>query len=201
MIKHMGAKVLKYKHAPIRMLPKKYRDRTIIGCVRNPFSWYVSYYTYHRTNGYFNNISFDKYINDYTKSPRALLSLMPPKVRKRFPLVYPPDTKMEIGAFTFHYINYFSYKAFDILRNWDVEKLEENIAKVSDLDVMWRTESLNKYMIATFGEKYGGKINNFPRKNVSNKKPYQEFYTPATIDMVESRERILLEYLKYEYEC
>jgi hypothetical protein len=199
MIKHLDAKVLKYKHAPLRLLPLEHGNKIKIGCVRNPYSWYVSYYTYHRKNGRFLNMPFDKYINDYVNNPRALLSLMPPKIRKKFPTVYPPRTEMPIGAFSFHYVNYFSYKAIDILKNWDLNRFIANVENISDLNVMWRTETLAEDMIKTFGEKYAKKIKAFPRKNVSNKKPYQEYYTPELVEIVRKRDGILMDYLGYEF--
>jgi hypothetical protein len=200
MIKHMGAKVLKYKHSPIRLLPEEHWGKVKIGCIRNPYAWYVSYYTYHQKNGKFLKMSFKKYINEYTKHPRALLSLMPPKIRKKFPTVYPPRTGMPIGSFSLHYINYFCSDAIHILSKWDIDRFTEHVSEVSDLDVMWRTETLAEDMIKTFGEKYAKKIKAFPRKNVSNKKPYQEYYTPELIEIVRKRDGILMNYLGYEYE-
>ncbi len=198
MIEYMGAKILKYKHAPLRMLPEKYRDKRIkIGCIRNPFSWYVSYYCYHRDNGKFLKMTFDQYINDYVKDSRALLSLMPKKLRKKFPLLYPPRTRMPIGAYTFHYINYFSYNALNILKNWDIEVLKAKIKDVSNLDVTFRTETLQADMIKEFG--YSAELKNFPRKNQSKRKPYKEYFNLETQKLVEERDGILLDFLGYEY--
>ena len=201
MIEFLGAKVLKYKHAPIRMVPPKYRrDHIKIGCVRNPYDWYKSYYTYHQDNGYFLGMSFDRYIRDYVMHPRALLSLMPKKLRKKFPLLYPTKTDLPIGGYTFHYINYFSYKALDIFMNWDNKKLTKNIDLISDLDVTFRTETLRENMEITFGADYHDDILSFKPRNVSsNSKPYQEYYTPDLRALVEERDGLLMKHLGYSW--
>ncbi|MCP3683530.1 MAG: hypothetical protein GY861_12655 [bacterium] len=204
MIKHMDAKVLKYKHAPCRMLPKKYRDRITIGCVRNPYAFYVSYYHYHTQNGRFRGMSFSDYLKKHIMNPRSLTSLMPPKLRKKFPLLYPPNTKLPIGGWFFHYINFFSYKSLNIFKNWTIDDLRENIEDVYDLDAMWRTETLKGDMIDEFciinSFPLIEKIKDFPRKNSSKHKPYREYYTPELIELVKKRDGILMNYLEYRYE-
>jgi hypothetical protein len=199
MIEYFNATVHKYKHGPIRMLAPKHRGKIKIGCVRNIFDWYVSYYTYHQDNGYFLNISFDKYIRDYTMSPRALLSLMPKKYRKKFPLLYPPKTSLPIGAYTFHYINYFCNDAINVFEHWDYDYFKLNINKISNLDVTFRTETLKDNMEITFGAEYHDDILSFKKRNVSKRKRYQDYFTPDLRALVEARDGALMEYLGYEW--
>jgi len=200
MIEHMGANVHKYKHLPIRMLAEKHRKKIKIGCVRNPFAWYKSYYFYHRDNGYFKAMSFDQYIKTYTNNSRALLSLMPKRIRKKFPRLYPPKTKMPIGAFSYHYINYFCYDALNVLAEWEYDYFRLNINKISNLDVTFRVERLKTDMIQEFGPAYADRILNFPKKNVSKaKKHYHEVFTPEQRAIVERYDGPLMEYLNYEY--
>jgi len=194
MIQHLGAKVHKYKHAPIRMLDTKHHDKIKIGVIRNPFDWYVSYYTYLTQNKALTTLSFPQFLFTYTEHPRALFDFMGMKIRRKYENLYPPKTKLPIGGWTFHYINYFSYDAIKIFK-------EEILAPVepSNLDVLMRTENLKEDMIKVFGEEHRESITSFPRKNVSARKPYQEYYTPELRSRVEERDGILMEYLNYEF--
>lgn len=200
MIKHLGAKVNKYKHAPIRMLDEKYQNLMKIGVIRNPFAWYVSYYTYLTKNKLLTTMNFPKFVYTYTQHPRALLDFMGRKIRKQWENLYPPKTNLPIGSWTFHYINYFSNNAREILTEWDIFKLENELDKVSSLDVLMKTETLKDNMISVFGEEYQDAIYNFPRRNISNNKPYQEFYNDYICSMIEQKDRILMEYLGYAFE-
>lgn len=194
MIKHFGASVHRYKHAPIRMLDSIHHGKTTIGVIRNPFSWYVSYFEYLTQNGILTTMKFPQFIFTYTQHPRALLDFMGKKVRRKLENLYPPRTKLKIGSWTYHYINYFSYDAKDILR----EK-KPLLADPSNLDVLMRTETLTEDMVTTFGEEYRESIENFPRKNVTKRKPYQEYYNDELRTIVEHREKTLMECLGYEF--
>jgi len=195
LIKYMDAKVYKYKHSPIRMLEQKHHNKTKIGVIRNPFSWYVSYYTYLTKNKVLTTMDFPQFLFTYTQHPRALLDFMGRKIRRKYENLYPPRTKLPIGSWTFHFINYFSYDANRIFK-------EEILAPVdpSNLDVLMRTETLKEDMIKVFGEEHRESIMNLPKKNVSNAKPYQEYYTPELRSFVEQRDGTLMEYLGYKYD-
>jgi len=200
MVENMGATIHKYKHAPLRMLSEKYRKRIKIGAIRNPFAWYKSYYTYHKDNGYYPSISFDEYIRRHTSNPRPLLSLMPKKLRKKFSKLYPPNTDMPVGAYTFHYINYFCYDAINVLKHWDYDYFKSNINKISNLDVTFRVEALELDMIREFGVDYKDRILSFKRRNVSKSKVhYRDMFSPSLRAKVEKYDGALIEYLNYEY--
>ena len=138
-------------------------------------------------------IGFDEFIKTYTQHPRALLDRMGNKIRNKWENLYPPKTKMPIGAFTFYYINYFCFNSRKILQNWNIEELKEKFDGMADIDYMMRTETLEEDMNNLFGS------NNAKKKNVSNTKPYQEFYTPELKKLVEDKERIILDYYGYKY--
>ena len=211
MIENMNAKVLKYKHSPVRMVPDKYRkDHEIIGIVRNPLPWYVSYYSYHHQNGRFLGVPFEQYLKTHTTAPRALLSLMPKKIRKKYPLCYPPRTTLPIGGWTYHFINYFSNNAFDIFKNWDKDKFErcypwgfpegeEKELNNVHVDHLLRQHILRKEMIKVFGDQHTGIIMKFKKRNTSKHKGYRKFYTPELRKLVEQRDGILMEALGYEF--
>jgi len=195
MIKHLGAKVHRYKHSPIRMLDSKHHNKTKIGCTRNPFSWYVSYYEYLVQNNVLTTMDFPQFLFTYTEHPRALFDFMGRKIRRKYENLYPPKTKLKIGSWTFHYINYFSYNANNILKQKVIATVDP-----SNLDVLMRTETLKKDMIKLFGEEHRESIENFPRKNATKRKPYREYYNDELRSIVEQRDGVLMEYLGYEYE-
>jgi len=207
LIQYMDAKVIKYKHAPARMIPTKYRDlRQIVGVTRNPFSWYVSYYHYHTQNGRFKGLSFKEYVLRHASNPRPLLSLMGNKVRKKYPKCYPPNTQLKIGTWTFHMFNYFSFRSWEIFSDWDQEYYEKMMGSpvewdgIFDLNHLMRTETLKEDMIKVFGEKYTSSINGFKKRNKSSHGAYQKYYDKEMIDLVYKREGVLMEKLGYEFE-
>ena len=208
MIKHLNAKVLKYKHAPVRMLPTKYRQpRQIIGVTRNPFSWYVSYYHYHQQEaGTYKNISFKEYVMRHTTNPRPLLSLMGKKIRKKYPLCYPPNTDLKIGSWTFHHFNYFSFRSWEIFSDWTQDFYEQMMATpvewdgIFDLTHLMRTETLKRDMIKLFGERYTSRIHGFKKRNRSKHKKYQLYYDNEMIDLINKREGLLMGKLGYSFE-
>jgi len=208
LIQHMNAKIIKYKHAPLRMLPTKYRTtREIIGVTRNPFSWYVSYYHYHQqAAGTFKNISFKEYVMRHATNPRQLLSLMGKKVMKKYPKCYPPNTNLKIGSWTFHMFNYFSYRSWELFQDWTQEYFEDRMkldvewSSMFDLTHLWRTETLKRDMTQTFGEQYTSSIHNFKKRNRSSHKKYQLYYDNEMIDLINEREGLLMEKLGYSFE-
>ena len=191
MLENMNAKILKYKHAPIRMLPQKYKNRLTVGCIRNPFEWYLSYFSYHQQNGSFTGLTFEEYLDRACNHSRRLLSLLPRRLMKKHPLLYPPSTKLKIGGYTFHYINYFCKRAIKIFKTGVIKDYS------NDLDVVMRVESLRDDMIKTFGFKE--KIRAFKKRNTSTHKKYREVYTKKMRQLVEKRDGKLMEYLGYEY--
>lgn len=199
MLKYMDAKVCKYKHAPIRMLPEKHENKIKFGVIRNPFSWYVSFYKYLRQAGHLKGITFDKFVRDYTEHPRALLSLKG-KVLRKFENLMPPRTELEIGAWTFFHYNYFHFQAIDIFKSessFEIFRLSEE----NSLDKILRTETLRDDLCLLFGLGYLNELDKWKPRNVSqNQKPYQEWYTKETRAMVQERDGHLMEYYGYGFE-
>jgi hypothetical protein len=191
---YLDATVHKYKHGPIRMLDHKHRQKIKIGAIRDPFDWYRSYYTYHQDNGRFLGMSFEKYIRTYANHPRALLSLMGKRLMRKFPSLYPPRTTLPIGAYTFHYINYFTFDAINIFKNWNMEELKIHIKNISCLDETLRVEHLREDMIKVF--RMENEITNFKKRNVSQK-PKKELWTEDLKDIVWERDGFLAEALGY----
>lgn len=175
MYKYLGARLHIYKHVPIRCLGEKHKHKTIIGIVRNPFDWYVSYWVYMRK---YRKIStgFEEFLHTYTEQPLKLMELM----REKYPGLYPPSPKEPIGAWTFFLTNYYG--------------------KGIQLDVIFRTENLQEDMIKLFGEEHRESILEFPVNNKMRHKHYSKYYTPELRLLVESKDGELMQYLNYRYE-
>jgi hypothetical protein len=69
-----------------------------------------------------------------------------------------------------------------------------------DLYYLWRTETLKRDMIRTFGEKYRSRIHGFKKRNKSKHGAYQKYYDNEMIDLVNKREGELMEKLGYSFE-
>lgn len=195
LIKYHKAKICRWKHAPLRMLPEKHYSKIKIGCVRDPFDWYVSYYTYLTQQKRLTTLSFEKFIRTYTQHPRALFDFMGRKIRKQFENLYPPKTDLPIGSWSFHFINYFFFNSRKILKG----EIPLNYDK-HDMDFLLRTERLKKDMVEVFGDHYRDSILKWPKKNVSKKKK-KNYWNEELKELVIEREGDLMEYLGESYWC
>lgn len=188
MIRYLSAKQIRYKHSPIRMLPKEHYNKIKIGCIRDPFKFYESYFKYLVQEKKITTLDFEQFVYIYTQNSRSLLDFMGRKVRKQYENLYPPKTTLPIGAWTFHYINYFQFNSRKTLAG-DGDILH------NDLDYLMRTETLQEDMIKVFGEHYRECIEYFPRRNVS--KSVDIKWTPGMKKMVKLRDGELMEDLGY----
>lgn len=188
MIRYLGATEHRFKHAPLRMLDSKHYSKKKIGCIREPFGWYKSYFTYLTQQHRLRTLDFEQFIYTYTQNPRSLFDFMGKKVRRQYENLYPPKTSLPIGAWTFHYINYFQFNSRKTLAG-DGDILH------NDLDYLMRTETLQEDMIKVFGEHYREYIECFPRRNVS--KLVDIKWTPELKQLVIDRDGQLMEYLGY----
>ena len=206
MIKNLGARRYLYKHVPLRFLEEKDRDRIKIGIVRNPYAWYVSYYTYMVRHKKIKG-TFREFLLWYLYHPRDLLVIM----KEKFKGIYPPETELPIGAWSYYFINYFSFEALRIFRwskmywKYQVEPVDEmsyeEIRQVflNDLDVLMRTENLREDMIKLFGEEHRESIYSAPDKNVSHHDHYMHYYDKELIDLVRARDGVLMDHLDYRF--
>jgi len=200
MRKNFKTKIKVYKHAPLRCIRESDRGKIKIGVIRNPFSWYVSFYHYHKENGYYPKLTFEQYVKLHLENSRKLISKAQKKnVLDKNAKIYPPSTKMDIGSCTFHYIHFFSYKAVEILKTWTRERLGENFGRVSNINTMLSCENLKNDMIGLFGEKFRKELESAPKKNTTKHKPYQEYYTPELRRLVEEKDGILINYYGYKF--
>lgn len=199
-IKNFPTKIKVYKHAPLRCIREEDRKKKILGVIRNPFSWYVSFYHYHRENGYYTKLSFAEYIKCHLQNSRKLISKAQKKnVLDKNAKIYPPETKLNIGSFTFHFINFFAFKSLKILRTWTDEQLENSFSNICKVYLM-RQENLKETMIDVFGEQYRGQLANMPKKNISQHGHYSKYYTSELVKMVEEKEKLILQYYGYKFE-
>ena len=191
-------KVIVYKHAPLRCLPERHRKKIKIGVVRNPFEWYVSFFSYHKANGYYPKLSFEQYIRKHLDNSRGLISKAQKKnVLNKNAKIYPPSARyLDIGSCTYHYIHFFSYRAVKILKEWKNDIFEHCFPEISDMDTLFRQERLYTGMTKFFNDP---KILALDRKNESKHKHYREYYTPELRRLVEKKDEALLKYYGYEY--
>jgi hypothetical protein len=199
--KHYKTKIKVYKHSPVRCIRESDRGKIKIGIIRNPFEWYVSFFHYHKENGYYPKMNFEKYVKLHLENSRKLISKAQKKnVLDKNAKIYPPHAHhLNIGSCTFHYIHFFSYNALKILREWTDEKLSLNWENVSNMDVLMTCESLRNDMIGVFGEEYRKELESAPKKNTTKHKHYREYYSPELRKLVEKKDGILLNYYGYKF--
>jgi hypothetical protein len=191
LIKYHKARICRYKHAPLRMLPEKHYGKMKIGCVRDPFDWYVSYFNYLCQEKRITTLNFKRFVEIYVRHPRALFDFMGSKVRKQFENLYPPKTDLPIGGWTFHFINYFFFDSRKILRGELPCRFENH-----NMEYLMKTENLKEDMIRVFGDYYQKSIIKWPHKNKS-KRRQKNYWTPDLRKLIIEREKDLMEYLGY----
>ncbi len=117
------------KHGSCNDIPRKYKSLPILGCVRNPFEWYVSSYEYQwwkrhpeeypglADNPDFPNLSFGQFLQLQNK---AWLTLFNPGVA----------VDPTIGRFTTLFINFYFRRPNEILQSVANLESKERIANI-----------------------------------------------------------------------
>lgn len=204
LIEHKHARVVVYKHAPLRCLGERHRKKVKFGVVRNPFDWYVSFYHYHQQNGWYKGLPFKEYVKKHLENSRGLIAKAERKnVLNKHARIHPPAARhLNIGSCTFHFIHFFAYNAVDILQNWTNTDLDQRWEQVCDLDVLMRFERVRQDMSKLFPHRVSHRRNsivNAPPKNTSRHGRYQEYYDADLRKLVEEKDGIMLEHLGYDF--
>ena len=165
-------------HRPIRDLPDKYRNLPVIGFVRNPYDWYVSWYFYLKGRG--DNEFFNRASGNGNKTfKETMLAIFEMDLSELF----------EINCFYSSssygcYMNYMFGNKLDALRIGKFEKLRNDLFCI-----------LNGIIVLP--EEFKRLIIEHPKINVGHHNHYRIYYDEELRKIVYDRDKLILE--KFDY--
>ncbi len=156
------------------------------GCVRNPWAWYVSWWSSNSKHGVpytglFPSIFTEDNINDFGTFLRNIMSIN----YGSMPYIEFDDiVKFDIGVYSYRYHRCFCSP--------DGENL---------MDYIIRTERIRLELpnVLNLLNKEYNQLCEFPRKNVGGHKPYYEYYNDELIEMVRYKDRDIISNHGFEF--
>lgn len=181
----------KIRHIGINHLPYEYYKYPIFGMIRNPFSFYVSFYNYFRNNKILNSptkeILFCKY---FIEDQHIDLDNFD-KVKKDFN----KHLKLLLTKGDEHKIQIQNYNCGLITRLYQLIYIKNNTNITKDITII-KMEDYDKLNVLL--SKYNINIPEDTEKiNASKEVDYKLYYTTETIKLVETYDKKILE--KYNY--
>lgn len=211
-VNQMMAKCIPYArqigyHLPYKELPASFRRQPVLGTVRNPWSYYVSWYHFQaaqeRPNDLFQCMSENNTLNfDDTVSNLLCLHSSPQKIQELAALM--PETYVNHGLnltrdcilsiagsgqgfFSFLYKRL--YAGADKLTVLKMENLRDGLRTFLDRHDVEPRSRLHEF------------INNTPRLNTSDHSGYTSYYSSALRSLVAESESALIEEHGYLFGC
>lgn len=177
-------------HQGVSAIPASHKKLPIIGMVRNPWDHYVSWYEYCRRTVMLNgdipeNHPFALVSNqgrgDFKSTVMNIMNL-------------PALEKLNIGGATAHHMDMFG---MSMSRDSEATKSKRLVGKVENL----RTDFVNllRSTDAPHITKLEKLIEESPRYNVTERKPYREYYDDELKNIVEERDKYIIQKYGYEY--
>ena len=201
-------------HIPRSEIPAEFTELPVVGLVRNPWDWYVSWYAFNRRpkihNQLFNVVS-DSGQSNFKSTVTNLINLgsdsAASKMYRDDLISILPDsldanraaglTKQSIREFSSDETGYYSWLFERMLGNTQdgrshvgqFENLQEDFLAIMKQLSVEETDALQT------------KLEMRERKNVSRHSHYSHYYDNELRDLVASKERALIEKYGYEFEC
>ncbi len=187
------------KHGSCNDIPRKYKSLPILGCVRNPFEWYVSSYEYQwwkrhpeeypglADNPDFPNLSFGQFLQLQNKD---WLTLFNPGVA----------VDPTIGRFTTLFINFYFRRPNEVLQSVANLESKERIAREMYPVTFLHTETLNpdlsKYLSQfVSNRRRRGLVESerpiLPAGTNRRKGHWRDYYDPDLIAEIRERDRLI----------
>lgn len=201
-----GARQLGY-HLPCRMIPPVLRALPVLGFVRNPWSYYVSWYTFQSSmaigNAVFRSMSDDKSLG-FAATIRNLLSLGQPgsprldALLEALPEAYgtkglnlpraalAPIRDSGLGFYAYLHQYMFSGHGGRIFLGKTEQMREDFLAFLARYGIP-ASDSLRDYIL------------NEPARNRSEHRPYMEFYDEELREMVAERDASVIRSYGYRF--
>ena len=173
------------KHLDFVHCPESHKSLPVIGFVRNPFDWYVSWYIFSKNiypHDFFNNVSDDGKL-DFKKT---ILNVLEVDYNKYFNLDFGKIYGRPVGCYTAYVHSMFGEDLSDI-RFGKFENLREDflslISEIVEPPLFMRL--LTKH---------------YPRVNTGKRTHYSDYYDEELIEAVSKKEDEMLKRFDYKFE-
>ena len=198
-------------HLPLRLLPEQAKSRPVIGVIRNPWDWYVSWYAFNNLGGVKNPLfsivsrgkqaGFRETIENLTRYPEATASneTMKHSHKSLLPENFENDggagfTKRCVSEFDSSTEGYYSLLVKRMLGDpganvhlMRFEWLEQDLIEFLNKLNVPETEAIRKYLF------------NQPKKNSSSRGHYSQYYDTALSALVQEKEKALIKRFSYSF--
>jgi len=172
------------KHLHISHCPDTHKSLPVIGFVRNPYDWYVSWYVFSKhvyPTDFFNSIS-DGGKLDFKST---MLSAMELDYNKIFEIDFNELYSRPVGAYT-AYIHSMFGKDLDKVRLGKFENLREDFINI-----------LSEIVEPPLFMRLTTKL--YPRVNVGKRSHYQDYYDPELREIIAEKEKVILDRFDYRF--
>jgi hypothetical protein len=206
-----SAKAIGY-HYPVSKLPVQYKDVPVVGIIRNPWDWYLSWFTFNSVGGIknplFNIVSNGKQADFKTTITNLLNypddSAVSSRYRKSHSLLMPDDFNQEQGAgFTKACVlsmqsNSKGYYSLLVERmfgaGYACQKIIFFERLVENFDSLMRELGVAEAAAMT------SRLRSVKRRNSSSHSHYSHYYDDELRDLVRVKEAGLIQRYGYEFE-
>jgi hypothetical protein len=190
-------------HLPYRFLPQQYKDLPVLGSIRNPWSYYVSFYHFQKEgrkqNAVYNAFSeqdtcdFKQTITNMLSPQDRHLTFLHENSPEKMPnrganlskLCIEELSKLKGGWYSRLYQRLYGGETFYALRT---ETLRDDLLEFCDLHGIIKGQDFDDY------------IENSPNKNTSTHKQYTYYYDDDLISMVEKYDSLITHKYGYKYD-
>jgi len=198
-------------HLPLRLIPEEAKSRPIIGVIRNPWDWYVSWYAFNNLRGVKNPLfsivsrgkqaGFSETIENLARYPETSASndIMKRSHEALLPEQFENDggagfTKTCVSEFNSATEGYYSLLVRRMLGEATAnvhlvrfERLEQDLIEILERLNVIEAGAIQKHLTER------------PQKNSSSRGHYSQYYDDALTAVVEEKEKDLIERFGYTF--
>lgn len=200
------------RHDPVYRITEKTKDRTKFGYIRNPYDWYLSFWSYSKDG------SDATYLNLHTEESKKDINVFIEHLSNtRIALCYytnkivEGETKplshidlgiaadLDIGLYTYKYLHtYFHPDVFNDIENYKKYFLVDKILRFENLRE--DLEIFFKENIFELNESQTTLLYRAPKVRATKHRHYSEdYYNIETIELIKHKDRIIFDTYDYEF--
>lgn len=201
--KHIsGAKYNGIVHDRACDIPEKYQKKPILGIIRNPWDWYVSWYTATQSN------PSGKFWVLHTKGKQTTFGEFMDKMFSTKQTIHNVDFgfihKLGIDLYTYYYIRSYCRNPHVVFNNLATKSLNDNM--VFEIHIC-RTENLRldlmNFLVSTpagITESQTNTLMTMSKVNTSPRGKYQDYYDERLRKLIKDKNRYVIDRFAYTFE-
>lgn len=183
-------------------IPKEHENKPILGLIRNPWDWYVSWYAATQSNpkGLFWGLHTKGKKTTFHEFISKLFSIRQTIHNIDFGLIH----QLGIGLYTYYYIKSYCRNPNVVFRNLITKPLDGSM--VFEIEIC-RTENLRSDLmnfLATthigITESQANILLTMPKVNISLRNRYQDYYNEQLMQLIRKKDKYIVDQFGYEFE-